>query len=124
MISLKLKSLYGQNYQKYIKEGESYLVAFTRYDGPCNEINEDQWNAYRIKYPKRAKPMVTWFKIKITYLRSGVAFYALEEFPQCNEQYFLVGSLFAEALIPCNINLDILEKDLGIPKEEFEIIEL
>lgn len=112
-----LKSLWGKVYLKHIKVGYTFWVPLDRDQVP---VSEDRWNDYRIKFPKRSKSLVTWFRIRITYIRSGVFFYVIDNFVNVPEQYFLEDSLFAEALIPCIINLKELEEYWGMPFDNID----
>lgn len=109
LVSATLEDLFPGHYTEFIKEDHSYWVAFAQGEGPTADLSENNWIKYRTKYPKRSG-MVTWFKIKVTYIRAGVAFYQLEDFHQANETYFLFGSIMAGHLIPTQINVEELTK--------------
>ena len=107
MISSTLGDIYGRKYyHNFIREGECYWFGFAQGEGPTEDMNENQWNEYRIKHPKRIKGMVVYFKIQVTYIRAGVVFYNLPDFPQANERYFSDHSIMAERIRPAKINLD------------------
>ena len=132
MVSSIIGDIYGRKYcHKFIREGECYWFGFVQGEGPTDEINENQWNEYRIKHPKRVRGMVVYFKLKITYIRAGVVFYSLPDFPQVNERYFVMGSYMSEQIRPAKVNLkevrehwlktnnyDIFEEKLGFEKKE------
>jgi len=118
-VSAAMVDLFDKDYYKYLKEGNEYWWAFGRSEGPISELSEDRYNEYRVKYPKRAKSMVTWFKITITYIRAGIVFYRLTDF-DTNEAYFINQSIMSEKLIPCIINKEEL-KEYWLNTFNFEI---
>ena len=132
MVSSIIGDIYGRKYcHEFIREGECYWFGFAQGEGPTDELNENQWNEYRIKHPKRIRGMVVYFKLKITYIRAGVVFYSLPDFPHVNERYFVMGSYMSEQIRPAKVNLkevrehwlktnsyDIFEEKLGFEKKE------
>lgn len=76
--STQLSELYGRdNYQSHIEEGREYWWFFT---------NDDD-----ISYG--------WHKIKITYIRSGCAFYVFPDLPDINERFFPISCFMASTLV-------------------------
>lgn len=99
-----LKTLFDKSYDNYIKEGSEYWWAFGRGEDPVRELSMEDFEAYKEKYPERARVGVTWFKITITYIRTGIVFYRLSDFSYPNESLFSLGSIMAERLVPAVIN--------------------
>ena len=82
-LSTQLDKLYGKdNYQSHIKVGKEYWWCF---------FDE-----------KDVTP--GWHKIKVTYLRSGIAFYVITDAPGYAEKSFAVGSLMAATLVPAELD--------------------
>lgn len=82
-LSTQLDKLYGMDrYQSHIKVGKEYWWCF---------FDE-----------KDVTP--GWHKIKITYLRSGIAFYVVTDVPEYAERSFAVGSLMAATLVPAELD--------------------
>jgi hypothetical protein len=82
-LSTQLDKLYGKdNYQSHIKVGKEYWWCF---------FDE-----------KDVTP--GWHKIKITYLRSGIAFYVVTDVPEYAERSFALGSLMAATLVPAELD--------------------
>lgn len=75
--STKLCDLYGRdNYESHIELGREYWL----YDD------------------------TKWRKIKITYIRSGVAFYVFTDSPETPEKYMPLGSFIAATLLFAEID--------------------
>lgn len=81
--STRLCDLYGRdNYQSHIEVGREYWYYFSREP----EFNEG------------------WYKIKITYIRSGCAFYVLSDLPEIQERFFPVSCFMAATLVFAEID--------------------
>lgn len=90
--STRLCDLYGRdNYEPHIEEGREYWL----FDD------------------------VHWRKIKITYIRSGVAFYVFNDSPETPEKYMPLGSFIAATLLFAEIDpyKDIDEFDTDYYKD-------
>ena len=82
-LSTQLKDLYGiDKYQSHIEVNREYWYYFTKY----SEIP------------------VGWHKIKITYVRSGCAFYVFSDIPEIPEKYFPTSCFMASILIFAEID--------------------
>lgn len=94
--STQLSDLYGQdNYQSHIEEGREYWYYFPRTD----ELREG------------------WYKIKVTYIRSGCLFYIFSDYPEIKERFCPINCFMASAFIFAEI--DPL-KDMGNKLEDIE----
>lgn len=95
--STKLCDLYGEdNYESHIEEGREYWL--------CDFDD------------------VKWRKIKITHIRSGVAFYVFTDSPEIPEKYMPLGSFIAATLHfaeidPCKDIKDIDKSDTDYFKD-------
>lgn len=122
-LSACIKDLYLPcDIASHIREGEEYWYGFGRSEGIMQDISENDFIRYRVKYPKRAKSLVTWAKVRITYKRSGIVFYDLPDFPKIKEGYFIEDSYMYSRLIPCKINMNELREyyeGLGYNSEEY-----
>lgn len=82
-LSTQLKDLYGiDKYQSHIEVDREYWWYFTKY----NDIPTG------------------WHKIKITYIRSGCAFYVLSDMPDVPEQFFPTSCFMAATLVFAEID--------------------
>lgn len=71
MLSTKLSDLYGRdNYHSHIEEGREYWYYFA---GENKKISE--------KYGSG------WYKLKVTYIRSGCMFYIFPDYPDIEEDF-------------------------------------
>ena len=96
-LSTQLDKLYGgDNYQAHIEVGREFWWCF---------FNENDIPA-------------GWHKIRITYLRSGCAFYVIEDLPEIPEQYFSVNSLMAATLVLAEIDPTRDLKNFGDSKQQ------
>ena len=69
-LSTKLSDLYGRNnYHLHIEEGREYWYYFSG----GNKISEKYGNG--------------WYKIKVTYIRSGCMFYIFPDYPDIEEDF-------------------------------------
>lgn len=81
--STQLSDLYGEdNYQSHIEEGREYWYYFSRTD----ELKEG------------------WYKIKVTYIRSGCLFYIFSDYPEIKERFCPVNCFMASAFIFAEID--------------------
>ena len=81
--STQLSELYGKNdYQSHIELDREYWCFFS----PSPELAVD------------------WYKIKITYIRSGCAFYVLPDLPEIKEHFFPVSCFMAASLVFADID--------------------
>lgn len=91
-LSTQLKELYGlDNYQSHIEVNREYWYYFTKY----SEIP------------------VGWHKIKITYIRSGCAFYVLSDIPEIPENFFPISCFMAASLVFAEIDPNKDLNDFG-----------
>lgn len=82
-LSTQLSDLYGRDgYQSHIEEGREYWYYFSR----DSEIDEG------------------WYKIKITYIRSGCMFYIFSDYPEIEERFCPVSCFFTSVLVPTDID--------------------
>ena len=82
-LSTQLKDLYGiDKYQSHIEVNREYWWYFTKY----NDIPTG------------------WHKIKVTYIRSGCAFYVLSDMPDVPEQFFPTSCFMAATLVFAEID--------------------
>ena len=82
-LSTELHDLYGRDgYQSHIKVGREYWYYFSR----DNDFSEG------------------WYKIKVTYVRSGCAFYVFSDMPELAERFFPINCFMASALVYADIN--------------------
>lgn len=85
--STQLSELYGRdNYESHIEVGREYWYFW----GTDSDV---------YKHTKQ-----TWNKIKITYIRSGVVFYVLSDFPDYPEDFFPFKCYMASALVYAQID--------------------
>ena len=92
-MSTRLRDIYGDktdDYSKYITVGREFWYYFTDYE--TTHITNSGW-----------------CKIRITYIRSGAAFYVFSDFPEIPERYFPISSFMASILIYAEIDP---EKDI------------
>jgi len=90
--STELSKLYGRdNYQSHIKVGREYWYYFSR----DKEFSDG------------------WYKIKVTYVRSGCAFYVFSDMPELAERFFPINCFMASALVYADINPIIDLEDFG-----------
>jgi len=92
-MSTRLRDIYGDrtdDYAKYITVGREFWYYFTDYE--TTHITNSGW-----------------CKIRITYIRSGAAFYVFSDFPEIPERYFPISSFMASILIYADIDP---EKDI------------
>ena len=76
-LSTQLSDLYGRDgYQSHIEEGKEYWGFFSR----DSEISEG------------------WYKIKITYIRSGCMFYIFSDSPEVEERFCPLSCFFTSVL--------------------------
>ena len=95
--STQLSELYGRdNYQSHIEEGREYWWFFT---------NDDD-----ISYG--------WHKIKITYIRSGCAFYVFSDLPAIPERYFPISCFMASILIFAEFDPTIDLENFGTDEDK------
>lgn len=81
--STQLSDLYGKdNYQSHIEEGREYWYYFPRTD----ELKEG------------------WYKIKVTYIRSGCLFYIFSDYPEIKESFCPINCFMASAFIFAEID--------------------
>lgn len=81
--STQLSDLYGEdNYQSHIEEGREYWYYFPRTD----ELREG------------------WYKIKVTYIRSGCLFYIFSDYPEVKERFCPVNCFMASAFVFAEID--------------------
>lgn len=81
--STDLTSLYGrENYQSHIKKGREYWCYFSREEG----INAG------------------WYKIKVTYVRSGCMFYRITNHPEIEERFCATSCYMASTLVVSDID--------------------
>ena len=81
--STQLSDLYGKdNYQSHIEEGREYWYYFSRTD----ELREG------------------WYKIKVTYIRSGCLFYIFSDYPEIKESFCPINCFMASAFIFAEID--------------------
>lgn len=93
-LSTELNKLYGtDNYQSHVEQGREYWYYFSR----DSEIIEG------------------WYKIKITYVRSGCAFYVFVDEPQVAERFFPTSCFMASRLVFAEIDPieDLKEYNFG-----------
>ena len=77
-LSTQLSDLYGRdNYQSHIELNREYWYYFSR----DSEIVEG------------------WYKIRITFIRSGCVFYVFSDLPNIPERYFPVSCFMASRLV-------------------------
>lgn len=82
-LSTQLSDLYGRDgYQSHIEEGREYWSFFSR----DSEISEG------------------WYKIKITYIRSGCMFYIFSDCPEVKERFCPLSCFFTSALVLTDID--------------------
>ena len=82
-LSTQLSDLYGRDgYRSHIEEGREYWGFFSR----DSEIDEG------------------WYKIKITYIRSGCMFYTFSDYPEVKERFCPLGCFFTSVLVPTDID--------------------
>ena len=82
-LSTQLSDLYGRDgYRSHIEEGREYWGFFSR----DSEIDEG------------------WYKIKITYIRSGCMFYMFSNYPEVKERFCPLGCFFTSVLVPTDID--------------------
>ena len=81
--STRLSDLYGRDgYQSHIAEGREYWYYFSREDG----LQEG------------------WYKIVVTYIRSGCMFYRIVEHPEIEERFCPVSCFMASLLVPAELD--------------------
>ena len=81
--STQLSDLYGEdNYQSHIEEGREYWYYFPRTD----ELREG------------------WYKIKVTYIRSGCLFYIFSDYPEIKERFCPINCFMASAFVFAEID--------------------
>ena len=96
-LSTELSDLYGRdNYQSHIKVGREYWYYFSR------DIDFSEG----------------WYKIKITYVRSGCVFYVFSDMPEIGERYFPANCFMASALVYADINPIMDLEDFGSELEK------
>ena len=94
--STQLSDLYGRDgYQSHIEVGREYWCYFSREPG----VDEG------------------WHKIKITYTRSGCAFYIITDKPDIPERFFAVNCFMAATLVFADIDPAKDLKDFGNDNE-------
>lgn len=82
-LSTQLSDLYGRDsYQSHVKEGKEYWNFFSR----DSEISEG------------------WYKIKITYIRSGCMFYTFSDYPEIKERFCPLSCFFTSVLVLTDID--------------------
>ena len=82
-LSTELKELYGlDNYQSHI------------------EVNREYW----YYFSKDSEVPIGYHKIKITYIRSGCAFYIFSDLPEVSERFFPIDCFMAATLIFAEID--------------------
>ena len=79
-VSTQLASLFGEKYAEHIQVGKKYWWFF-----------DDTSEVYR-------KTNTHWNKLEITYIRSGIVFYTVENIEE--EYHFQIGSIMSEGLEP------------------------
>ena len=79
-VSTQLASLFGEKYADHILVGKKYWWFF-----------DDTSEVYR-------KTNTHWNKLEITYIRSGIVFYTVENIEE--EYHFQIGSIMSEGLEP------------------------
>lgn len=79
-VSTQLASLFGDKYAEHILVGKKYWWFFDEHSEVYKKTN-NHWN-----------------KLEITYIRSGIAFYIVENIEE--EYYFQIGSIMSEGLEP------------------------
>jgi hypothetical protein len=95
--STRLSDLYGRDdYQSHIEEGKEYWYYFTREDG----IQEG------------------WYKITVTYIRSGCMFYRIVGHPEIEERFCATSCFLASTLIPAELDPT---KDMGDKLDDSEL---
>lgn len=91
-LSTQLSDLYGRDgYQSHVEEGREYWGFFFR----DSKISEG------------------WYKIKITYIRSGCMFYVLSDLPEVEERFCPLNCFMASVLVFAEINPTKDLKDFG-----------
>ena len=95
--STQLSELYGRNgYQSHIEVNREYWYYFSRYTSP---------NGIALKEG--------WYKIRVTYIRSGCMFYVLSDFPEIEERFCPLDCFMASVLVVAEINPTKDLKDFG-----------
>lgn len=75
--------MYGRDgYQSHVEKGKEYWNYFSR----DSEISEG------------------WYKIKITYIRSGCMFYIFSDYPEVKERFCPLSCFFTSALVLTDID--------------------
>ena len=96
-ISTKLSDLYGSDdYQSHIELNREYWYYFSR----DSEISEG------------------WYKIRITYIRSGCAFYVFSDLPEIPERYFPISCFMASILIFAEFDPTIDLENFGTDEDK------
>lgn len=92
-----LSDLYGRDgYQSHIEINREYWYYFSR----TENLSEG------------------WYKIKVTYIRSGCVFYILSDHPEIAENFFPINCFMASSLIFAEIDPI---KDLGDKLGDIEV---
>lgn len=103
-LSTQLSELYGtDHYQSHIEVGREYWYNFWSESNIC-KIHGDGW-----------------YKIKVTYIRSGCMFYVFSDYPDMEEEFCPLKCFFASTLTVAE--LDPI-KDLGEKIENIEVAKL
>lgn len=103
-LSTMLSDLYGRdNYQSHI------------------EVDREYWYYFGSESTVGQKLGYGWYKIKVTFIRSGCFFYILSDYPKFKEEYASVNSFFGGALLYAEIDP---AKDLGDKLGNIEVAKM
>lgn len=95
--STQLSDLYGRNgYQSHIEVNREYWYYFSKYTGLNGLALEEGW-----------------YKIRVTYIRSGCMFWVLSDFPEIEERFCPLDCFMASVLVVAEINPTKDLRDFG-----------
>ena len=104
VLSTRLSDLYGRD--KY------YLHI---------ELNREYWYYFAGENKISDKYGPGWYKLKVTYIRSGCMFYIFPDFPEIEEQFCAINSFLASSMTLAEIDPI---KDLGDTLGDIEAAKL